>query len=545
MRIVSLLPSTTEILFAIGAGDDVVGVTFECDYPEEARTRRIVSTSAMPEGLTPAEIDAFVVEAMRRGDDLYHLDEGALAGLDADLVVTQDLCAVCAVDVSVVDDALAHLGCTAEVLTIDPYTLDEVFASIETLGKATGHDEEAARLVAVQRRRLAAVWARAAWRAHRPRVMFLEWTDPPFAPGHWIPEMIELAGGVPLLGTGGEKSRRVAWDDVHAAEPGRRRGGAVRLRPRGQPGPRGPAGGAAAYCRTAYPCTPSTPTPRGPGPAPAWSTVSRSWPCSCTPDRSRSGIVGDNDRMTELPRKAAVRTARLAALPLGYAGRTALGLGKRLGGKSAEAVLTEVQQRTAEQLFRTLGELKGGAMKFGQALSVLEAALPDELVAPYREHLTALQDSAPAMPAAMAYEEIEDALGPDWRDQLVEMDETAAAAASIGQVHRGRWHDGREVAIKVQYPGAGRRAAGRPASAGAGGARAWPRCSPASTSSRWSRRCRRAPPTSSTTASRPRRRRRSPTRSAVTPRSWCPRWSPSASACWSASGWSRPSRWHR
>ncbi len=113
-----------------------------------------------------------------------------------------------------------------------------------------------------------------------------------------------------------------------------------------------------------------------------------------------------------------------------------------------------MQQRTAEQLFRTLGELKGGAMKFGQALSVLEAALPDELVAPYRQHLTALQDSAPAMPAAMAYEEIEDALGHDWRDQLVEMDETAAAAASIGQVHRGRWHDGREVAIKVQYPGA-------------------------------------------------------------------------------------------
>ena len=159
--------------------------------------------------------------------------------------------------------------------------------------------------------------------------------------------------------------------------------------------------------------------------------------------------------MTELPRKAAVRTARLAALPLGYAGRSALGLGKRLGGRSAESVLTEVQQRTAEQLFRTLGELKGGAMKFGQALSVLEAALPDELVAPYRDHLTALQDSAPSMPAAMAYEEIEDALGPDWRDLLVQMDEKAAAAASIGQVHRGRWHDGREVAVKVQYPGAG------------------------------------------------------------------------------------------
>ncbi len=218
MRIVSLLPSTTEILFAIGAGDDVVGVTFECDYPEEARTRRIVSTSAMPEGLTPGEIDAYVVGAMQRGEDLYHLDEGALAGLDADLVVTQDLCAVCAVDVSVVDDALAHLGCTAEVLTIDPRTLDDVFASIETLGKATGHEEEAADLVRYQRRQLAALWG---WSVSRrkPRVMFLEWTDPPFAPGHWIPEMIELAGGVPLLAPPGEKSRRVTWEDVHAAEP--------------------------------------------------------------------------------------------------------------------------------------------------------------------------------------------------------------------------------------------------------------------------------------------------------------------------------------
>ncbi|MGO4258334.1 ABC transporter substrate-binding protein [Marmoricola sp. RAF53] len=222
MRIVSLLPSTTEILFAIGAGADVVGVTFECDFPAEARTRTIVSTSAMPEGLTPAEIDAYVVGAMARGEDLYHLDEGALADLDADLVVTQDLCAVCAVDVSVVDDALAHLGCTAEVLTIDPHTLDEVFASIETLGAATGRSAEAAALVAAERARLDAVSSRIAGRiagGPRPRVMFLEWTDPPFAPGHWTPEMIVLAGGEPLLGTPGQKSRRVTWEDVHAAAP--------------------------------------------------------------------------------------------------------------------------------------------------------------------------------------------------------------------------------------------------------------------------------------------------------------------------------------
>ena len=218
MRIVSLLPSTTEILFAIGAGDDVVGVTFECDHPVEARARRIVSTSAMPEGLAPAAIDAFVVEAMARGDDLYHLDPGALADLDADLVVTQDLCAVCAVDVAIVGDALAHLGCTAEVLTIDPYTLDEVLDSIVTLGRATGHEEAAERLVANQRRRLDVVRCRTAGRP-RPRVMFLEWTDPPFAPGHWIPEMISLAGGEPLLATPGEKSRRVTWAQIHDAEP--------------------------------------------------------------------------------------------------------------------------------------------------------------------------------------------------------------------------------------------------------------------------------------------------------------------------------------
>ena len=218
MRIVSLLPSTTEILFDLGAGDDVVGVTFECDYPAEARTRTIVSTSAMPEGLGTAEIDAWVADAMRRGEDLYHLDAGALSGLDADLVVTQDLCAVCAVDVSVVDDALAHLGCTAEVLTIDPHTMDEVLASIETLGKATGREESAATLVAALRARLDAVVHRVAGRP-RPRTLLLEWTEPPFAPGHWVPEMVELAGGESVLGTPGEKSFRTTWQAVAEARP--------------------------------------------------------------------------------------------------------------------------------------------------------------------------------------------------------------------------------------------------------------------------------------------------------------------------------------
>jgi predicted unusual protein kinase regulating ubiquinone biosynthesis (AarF/ABC1/UbiB family) len=163
----------------------------------------------------------------------------------------------------------------------------------------------------------------------------------------------------------------------------------------------------------------------------------------------------DNGHVNDLPRKAVTRTAKLAALPLGFAGRRAVGTAKKLGGAPAEAVMAEVQLRTAEQVFKTLGELKGGAMKLGQALSILESALPEELAAPYRKHLTKLQDSAPPMPATTVHRVLSRQLGPRWRDRLIEFDDRPAAAASIGQVHRGRWHDGREVAIKVQYPGAG------------------------------------------------------------------------------------------
>ena len=218
MRTVSLLPSTTEILFALGAGDQVVGVTFECDYPAEARTRRIVSTTAIPEGLPPHEIDAFVSRAMAAGEDLYHLVAGALAELDADLVVTQDLCAVCAVDVGKVDDALDYLGCRAEVLTIDPHTLDEALGSITTLGAATDTEGTAARLVAALRRRLARVAETVAGQP-RPRALVLEWTDPPFAPGHWVPEMVTAAGGSNALGVPGEKSARATWDAIRASAP--------------------------------------------------------------------------------------------------------------------------------------------------------------------------------------------------------------------------------------------------------------------------------------------------------------------------------------
>jgi predicted unusual protein kinase regulating ubiquinone biosynthesis (AarF/ABC1/UbiB family) len=149
------------------------------------------------------------------------------------------------------------------------------------------------------------------------------------------------------------------------------------------------------------------------------------------------------------------RTAKLAGLPIGYAGRAALGLGKRIGGRSAELVAAEIQQRTAEQIFRVLGELKGGAMKLGQALSIFEAALPPEIAGPYRATLTKLQESAPPLPARTVHQVLARDLGEDWRDNFAEFDDRPVAAASIGQVHAATWHDGRKVAVKIQYPGAG------------------------------------------------------------------------------------------
>jgi predicted unusual protein kinase regulating ubiquinone biosynthesis (AarF/ABC1/UbiB family) len=176
---------------------------------------------------------------------------------------------------------------------------------------------------------------------------------------------------------------------------------------------------------------------------------------SATGRQSNPGFVHENRGVSDIPKWAISRSVKLASLPLGAAGRSAIGIGKRIGGRPAEMVATEIQTRTAEQLFKVLGELKGGAMKFGQALSVFEAALPEDLAAPYRAALTKLQDAAPPMPAKTVHSVLAEGLGPDWREQFAEWNDKPAAAASIGQVHRAKWHDGREVAVKMQYPGAG------------------------------------------------------------------------------------------
>ena len=219
MRIVSLVPNGTEILFALGAGEWVVGVSHECDYPREARQRRQLTGSALPPGLATAAIDAAVSAQLASGESLYTLEEAAIAELAPDLIVTQNLCPVCAVSTAQVEGAVAPLARCPEVLALDPKTLEEVFASIVQTGDAIGKGGTARGLVAVLKGRLARLASAGKKLSPKPRVAALEWLDPPFAAGHWVPEMITAAGGVDLFATPGAPSRRLTFEDVAAADP--------------------------------------------------------------------------------------------------------------------------------------------------------------------------------------------------------------------------------------------------------------------------------------------------------------------------------------
>lgn len=220
MRIVSLLPSTTEIAFALGLGDQVVAVTHECDYPPEARQRPVITASALDHhAATSAEIDAAVRGQLRDGISIYRLDTALLEALQPDLVLTQALCDVCAVSFGVVERAVAGVRTPPKILSLEPTDLEGIFGTILAVGNATGRRDRAAELVAQLRARVARVRERAALAPYRPRVLCLEWLDPPFGPGHWLPELIEIAGGRAGLGAPGEPSRRVTWDDVLAFAP--------------------------------------------------------------------------------------------------------------------------------------------------------------------------------------------------------------------------------------------------------------------------------------------------------------------------------------
>ena len=218
MRIVSLVPSATEMLFALGLGGDLIAVTHECDYPEAARNLPRVTRDVLPAGLTSAQIDAAVKERTLAGESIYELDAGLLHDLQPDLIVTQALCTVCAVSVDDVRSVAAEIDPVPTVISLDPHTVGEVLGDARTLAQATDRKDAAVELIRDAAARIDRV--RVAVRgARRPRVVALEWLDPPFAAGHWTPQLIDYAGGEDVLGLAGEHSEQTTWDLAAAAEP--------------------------------------------------------------------------------------------------------------------------------------------------------------------------------------------------------------------------------------------------------------------------------------------------------------------------------------
>lgn len=218
MRILSLLPSATEIVYELGLEEDLVGVTHECDFPRAARTKRWVSFSALSPATDPAEVDRLVSASISGGEPIYRLDYDAVRELQPDLVLSQDLCAVCAVPSGYVNEALDALGCSAEVISMDPSSLAQVLDCILQVGAATGTEDRAAALVERLRCRLESVRQKVC-DLDRPRTFGLEWSDPPFSGGHWVPEMIEVAGGEAVLGQWGTPSVRVTWEEISGSCP--------------------------------------------------------------------------------------------------------------------------------------------------------------------------------------------------------------------------------------------------------------------------------------------------------------------------------------
>jgi iron complex transport system substrate-binding protein len=219
VRVVSLLPSATEIVCALGRAADLVGVTHSCDLPSGARSPAVLTRTRVPVSATSRAIDGFVRAAARRGEPLYEVDEARLADLRPDLVLTQALCAVCAVPEERAREAAFAVPGGAAVLSLTPTRLAEAFEGIREVGRALGETARADALAAELEARVAAVAERSERAAHRPRTALLEWLDPPFACGHWNPELVRLAGGVEVLGREGEPSRRASWSELRAATP--------------------------------------------------------------------------------------------------------------------------------------------------------------------------------------------------------------------------------------------------------------------------------------------------------------------------------------